>query len=870
MSQINQLEIELNKITSILPDNNRLKELFSTLPKSSKEVYELSSIYYVNRQYDELYRDSDTIHRNLVDQLEDCVNNHKIFKTIEIFSNILKSIEGNTNYSFNYLKRLIYAMRKDNKDDKARQEAKIELISIFREYKAKVKENFIRGNLDKRIAEILPYIKKKKNTDRKKRTMDVNQFKYYVTVTDFKYDIQKAIKENLNIYVIDDILFNRLLETVFAHNPIEAISNIIKLKEPQNYVIYEQNRDFKTLKSNYEKALNESVKNEPLEYKWLILELMQYLIKCHKNNVNPDNKEILKDREQIKQSDLSLLNTIVDHASGCNCSIKLDANNKFVFINNQALSKTEEEKCVMYKNRLNQIKSFHNKLFKYYKKLNELFNISKDEEEEEDLIDITPWFKAEKINNLVSLIDQEQLNNLTSEEFNKLKDLLLEKGILWAYISDNIDIQTISKIINNYAKINKTCQIANLDINNLQQLIKQANLYNYANDLLIGLIGIENAAKVISFNQFVPGPITDDVIRLRLRKIIDLAVRSERINKSSLPFNCNTKKGDYTLLRYHNNNPDIFTSGIDTKTCFFVSINENDFFFYSLLSKNGYVVKVVNKEGELIARASCFRRNNVLMINGIRLRNNKMKANNQEETNEMKTIVDLITIMANKMIELTTNDNCPIDYVVCNKAGILESDLFDNRFEKVDSRFFGVPLNTLGESWEKFVHTYDNEDENFFQEVSVDPEKCFTTDFGNHYPAFLIASRNNMGLTSPRDMRYDEEDDIYERPRKPVETYLKDEINSDIIALINRIKALSCFNGTKEEQEQNISNYHLLRNIDDIKDVVLGDDWYIITRNDDSKEIVLANQNNKKSLIEISGYTSIIYDNDGKLKLYKK
>ena len=141
MSQINQLEIELNKITSILPDNNRLKELFSTLPKSSKEVYELSSIYYVNRQYDELYRDSDTIHRNLVDQLEDCVNNHKIFKTIEIFSNILKSIEGNTNYSFNYLKRLIYAMRKDNKDDKARQEAKIELISIFREYKAKVKES---------------------------------------------------------------------------------------------------------------------------------------------------------------------------------------------------------------------------------------------------------------------------------------------------------------------------------------------------------------------------------------------------------------------------------------------------------------------------------------------------------------------------------------------------------------------------------------------------------------------------------------------------------------------------------------------------------------------------------------------------------
>ena len=425
MSQTNQLEIELNKVTSTLPDNTRLRELFSTLPKSSKDVYELSSIYYVNRQYDELYRDSDTIHRNLVDQLEDCVNNHKIFKTIEIFSNILKSIEENTNYSFNYLKVLIYTMRKDNQDEKARQEAKIELISIFREYKAKVKENFIRGNLDKRIAEILPYIKKKKNTDRKKKPMDVKQFKYYVTVTDFKYGIQKAIKENLNIYVIDDNLFNKLLETVFAHNPIEAISNIIKLKEPQNYAIYEQNRDFKTLKSNYEKALNESVRNESLEYKRLILELMQYLIKCHKNNINPDNKEILKDREQIKQSDLSLLNTIVDHASCCNCSIKLDANNKFVFINNQALSKDEEKKCVIYKNRLNQIKSFHNKLFKYYKKLNELFNISKDEEEEEDLIDITPWFKAEKINNLVSLINQEQLSNLTPEEFNKLKDLLV-------------------------------------------------------------------------------------------------------------------------------------------------------------------------------------------------------------------------------------------------------------------------------------------------------------------------------------------------------------------------------------------------------------------------------------------------------------
>ena len=175
-----------------------------------------------------------------------------------------------------------------------------------------------------------------------------------------------------------------------------------------------------------------------------------------------------------------------------------------------------------------------------------------------------------------------------------MKKFLIEDGLLWAYVAENIDLNTFSKIINNFDAIASIYPEDMVCISKLHEIIKTANMHDYTTDIIIGLVGQEIAAKVINYNQFSGVTVTDEVIHKRLRKLIDLAVRSEYINKSSLPFRCDVSLGDYKLQRYRNNDPSIFASGIDTKTCFFISVNENDFFFYSLINKNGFVLKIVN------------------------------------------------------------------------------------------------------------------------------------------------------------------------------------------------------------------------------------------------------------------------------------
>ncbi|MDE5889061.1 MAG: hypothetical protein K2H20_03480, partial [Bacilli bacterium] len=243
------------------------------------------------------------------------------------------------------------------------------------------------------------------------------------------------------------------------------------------------------------------------------------------------------------------------------------------------------------------------------------------------------------------------------------------------------------------------------------------------------------------------------------------------------------------------------------------------------------------------------------MINGIRCLNNKVIPENQEDLEEFANIVKLIELMAKKMINLTTNDECPIDYVVCNKAGILENDFFSNRFESINPDLFREPINVYSPEWTEFVHLYDHEEEQFLQEVPFSPDKSFTTDFGNHYPAIMITSRNNMALTSPRHISLEDQRAEYIRPRRYPEEYIADEIDDNILARINRIRALSCFTGPKAIQEKKKADFHLLKVTSGIKNIILGEDWIAITLEDDKVISVFANEN-KEAYTEFSYFVN--------------
>lgn len=856
----------LKKISEYLQGNERMCALFATYPKVSIEAYQNTARYYATKKYEDEIKDK-VIPHGFSQILEQEINKQGILYTVKKYDHEIQTIADTMGIEKMVVVSLLQKLRHKPNESLAhttdRTIAATELKTLIRRFTSAHKEKYIKSIIDQKMNELKDHIQET-DIEKSKSYLDPETFINYVLYNKIlKETIESLIQEKIGISP-ETYSLEKLLRATFSskinprENSVLNMAQVLNIKEPPSYQSFTINKDRNRLKRNFEPKLNKLFSKYTEEQKQNILYFIKwnYLAKKQKKSSKENTTPI---KALINRNDQDLIEEMSTLMANSSTTIDL-INGKFIFNIPHILSEQEAKECREYIKKMKAVKKIHNGIYSLYQKQDRITSSFVEKapktfitKEENYQIDITHWLSFEKIKTLIDKIDITTLEKLSQEQFELLRKFLVEEGILWAYIADNIDIDTMVKIINNFEALTFCIKKTDFTINNLEEIIRKAKLYDYANELIIGLIGIDNVAKIINYNQFLGRDLTDDVIYSRLEKAMDLAVRSEKTTKSSLPFNCDIKLDDYALIRYKNNDPNIFSCGIDTKTCFFISVNENDFFFYSLLNKNGYTIKIVNSRNELVARASCFRKNNVLMINGIRCKNNKVIPESEEDLNEFKRIVELITLMAKKMIELTSADICPIDYVVCNKAGILENNFFEGKFESINAQLFKEPINIYGPDWEEFVHLYDNQKQ-LLQEVPYSPEHSFTTDFGCNYPALLIASRDYRGLLSPRDISLDDQPATYERPRKEVMTYIGAEITEEVINAINRIRALNCFVGTKEEQEQKQKSYKLLRNTGDIKNIIIGEDWYILTRKNNEVEIIYATETNRKTYEESQDY----------------
>ena len=860
MEQINieRAEQIVSEIKDYINGNTRLEELFTSRPTIKMDVYKKTAYFYAQRKYEEHQTSNEAIPHGFYAILEHEIKNVGLIQTIKKYDQEINLIAKTMNMDPIEIKKILKDLRPSNslrQDTLSEQNARNELKELFRRFTSKYKENFIKRIIDEKNA-LLEKNTIKIEAEKEIEHISKNEFISWLLINASAREsiisiINKKFNKIVNILQLKDIL-----EATFDSNYMEKLKQIFGIKKPSSFDRFQANKQYVRLKRNYEPKINELFKNATQKERATIAQIINYKTKC--KILNEKERKLVT--RKSKNSEANRLKAIisVEHQqlfeeistlmAESQCTLLL-IGTKFTFNIESKITKEEEKECKDYIAQEKQISSFHNYIYPMYIKQNNLIKqlvtksptpLSSNEENYQINADI--WFTKEKILRAIDLIDRNKLDSMPEENYRLLNKFLLEDGLLWAYVADNIDINIFVKIINNFESIIACCNKEDITIDNLHDLIKKANLYDYANDLIIGLVGQDITAKVINYNQFSGVTVTDEIIQKRLRKLIDLAVRSERTPKSSLPFGCDVRLGEYRLQRYRNNDPSIFTCGIDTKTCFFISVNENDFFFYSLLNKNGYVIKITDKTGKLLARATCFRKNNVLMINGIRCRNNKVNPESQEETKQMLEIVKLVKLMSEKMIELTTQDVCPIDYVVCNKAGILENSELDSyfQFEGINADLFREPINVYDEDWQEFIHTYDGQ-EQLLQEVPSNPDKSFTTDFGNHYPAILITSRNYMPLTSPRNISLNDQPATYKRPRRSIEEYISAELTEEIIARINRIRALSCFTGTEEQQEKKKKNYKLIKDKKEIKSLIIGDDWCIIINHNNTYDVYFAN-----------------------------
>lgn len=442
---------------------------------------------------------------------------------------------------------------------------------------------------------------------------------------------------------------------------------------------------------------------------------------------------------------------------------------------------------------------------------------------------------------LIKKTNYEKVETYSEEDLNKIIFILFNSGLLSTnYTLDNgMDLSTL---INYFDLLN----INNVNGIDYEVLLKLMNVYSLADHFTLSMLTPKVCEKIINNKQFLQSNTLED-IKLRLEKAVDLVARGTFINTSAVPYGIDVNYKNVKIRRFNNDDPELLTSGIDTNTCFKLSGNDNDFVFYTVLSKNGFALKILDEDNNLIGRVSAFRHANVLFFNGVRIVEHKRQLTT--ETIELyKNIYDALVEYGKKIIEITKDSDVPIDFIICNKAGILESPLFDMSEKIVAPHLVENPLDMYNEDWENFINTYRGTDKEYFQQVNKGENVPFVTDYGS-YPAILITSRDNKFLERKWDIKYDDPKSIYERPRRRIFTF-NDTNKGNYIGLINSIEAKNCLKECNYNVDLARQKFKLPR----IKRIIrgfIGDDWYMILNDDFSIQSALINEEFKNEAHDI-------------------
>ena len=845
---------QIEKIT----DDEIVKNLFNKVPSSSIYAFKKTLIYNATKEY---YKSNMLLPNNFYANLEEELKNKSALRTYKKYEKEFEKMED----FFNIEKKDFVKLLKElipERNIKERYKAIESIKNLIRNYNSKYKGHYLKLYNEKALKQLRTMCyKKDKRINLSSIDLNINySFQDFIREIRIKnpilYNKLLEYMENASNIVIDDII-DDVFELINEDASMSEFLNMFGIYKPLNY-----DKDYikkckikNRIKNNFEPLLNKAEYSE--EYKSILVKYINE--KIEGSNVNDTYHKISASDKINIEVLFSLLKKI---------DIKAEIKDNNIVLNPSIdINKSKIKRYKVYEEQLDLVEKFINickkkwldeKRKKAYLYLDEDKYLKNDNTHTFDdtnyIINADSYIDYSLISDIISGIDMDKLNNLTEKELNSLQNLLNDKDLLFTCLIGNISLEEILLIINNYSSISYYLKKNDFNINDVDNLLRIAKTFTYVNDLEIALIGYDNLVKIINYNQFAGIDVTDDIIKLRIKKAVYLMTKSELLNRSSLPYDISVSKGNLKLERYLNNDPNILVSGVDTRTCFFISVNENDFFFYSLLNKNGFVVKVTDDKDNFVARASCFRRNNILMINGIRLKNNEIAPRNKEQRDTMRKIVELIEMMSEKLIYQTTGDECPIDYVVCNKAGILEGNDFEKNYEMIETQLIREPINIYDDDWKEFVKI-NEKTPNMLQECSIDSKTSFTTDFGDNYPMILIKSRNNMGLLRPRDISLKDQSETYKRPRTETKVYMPDEIDDNILAKVNRIRALYTFIGTEQRKKPQRENFKLLKKSSDISKIVVSCDWASIVYKNGDKEFAYTNYSDI-NIDEIQKYAS--------------
>lgn len=761
----------------------RLKDLLKPLPiitiSSYRKIYEIEA----EEQWKQLKSKNRDLFSSFFQRMYIQLEIYGIEKVEKDYNNNLHIMSEVLGKDYDDIRSKIISLNyflKSN-DTKNIEKIKEDLKQYYKKFVILSKKRFVNEYVDDKLNSIKKYFSKI-SSNKILKQMTENEFINVIKSRDNLYGkLLNGVNANFNIN-LSNLDFERMIISILNKQDEETYK-ILNIKKPEFYDDIKQMKSFRRLRANYVRKIRENIKPE------------LYGI-CEKYLNNPlENKNL---KSYFSQEQILFLNDIINLMKESKSIV--DFNNDMLFLSEYKEftkeNKKELEKFNYDISIFNEIKKI---IFDMYirekETYNELYKIVEEDVNNKELsgdiifndsnfelTDFSYAFDEKIIKNFISKLEEESFLSLNNYEYMKLKDLLISDKLLAPMLYDNLNQAKLYELINNFHNIYSIMDYSLINKGNLDLIFKKLNVYKYANGKQINMLGLEVVEKIINSNQFMDVKVTDDDIKERLVKAEDLLNRAENVTLSTVPYIDVNKNGVY-ISRYLNNDPKILTSGIDTNSCFKLSANDNDFLYYTILNKNGFVIKFTNKDGKLLGKAIGIRRNNILEINGIRNSDNSNLIASKEQYTQYKNMLEAFDLYASKIIEETKDTNTPIDFVVSNKAGLLESSEFNDRYEILGSHLFDNPIDTTNDDWYKFVHTYDGCKKNYLQQAS--DNTIFTTDFG-HYPVVMIKKRDGKNLERLFDISYDDPEAIYERPDsrgKVIHNY----IDSDFIRKVKGV-----------------------------------------------------------------------------------
>ncbi len=794
-----------DQIPKSIKNSTKLIAYDLSLPKTNLKNVEAAILYYFRIKSNEQFKK----YQGLSLKISQMLKEEDYLTVINYFKDEINEITKVLNFS---LESIINLFKNYQKNSETYQE---EINNLIRKFIIKGKELSALDNYQSLLTLI-----KTNHTTIEEEYKEITKKKTKRKLLYLTYIKKCLLNEEISNDILSNLDFLKTPENnLTSYEIIEKIINgSYFITPPDSYKLTIKTKALRRLKNNYHNQLLK-ILNDQQNLSYLIIGFLNETLTY--DDIKPHfTKDILKviiDIEVlIKEADVT---------------IEYQSNNLIWQTNYKEATEEDFKQAKNYEYLLKKLKNLTNILNKDINEFLPLEKIILSESELLSEIDKVPNKSLEiNIDSFPSTsfsIILEILfigKSLKSKELqNTFNKFFLDTGLLLSLITIS-DINYLKKIIlvaKNIDIIHKNFNKSEINIQNIDKIIKKSLLYIYATEEDCAILDEEVVEKITYNDSFILEP-TDENKKSRVAQAICYHVLSKSYIESTVPYS-EVKYSGFCAKRYKNTDPQILTSGIDTDVCFKISGVNNDFLLYTMFNKNGFVYKITDEQDNLIGKVAGFRNGNIVYFNELTTIYDRHNTSVTKEIIEIeKTIQVLIQKLAETLIEDSKDDEYPIEYVTILNAFSFQ---FNTELSKVSRNIISFkPMDTTHENWQEFTNNN--------QLKLKDGNKYFKTDYATiPISVLLLASKEGTTLERKTDIKNYDPSPIYIRPREKIIIKSKEEV-PNMLKKINQIYATYCYSYDLP--------YSKIENLDHIETIIIGEDWYLtIDKFGNSESIII-------------------------------